>query len=182
MSSPKKVVVKESMAELKRLMKSSHPMIVTRLRVLTEIKRAGAAGISKRDLAARTGVDPNSAHTWRRLYEQGGIDAVCARKMADGRPPVLDARQHQAVKEKLEDPRNGVRGYTELRYWVATDLGNDVKYNTLLKYCVRNFGSKVKVARKSHVKKDQGKVAAFKKTSVGSAGSPAGSKRGTTRK
>ena len=41
-----------------------------------------------------------------------------------------------------------------------------IKYNTLLKYSIRHFGSKVKVARKSHVKKDVAAVASFKKNSV----------------
>ena len=44
-----------------------------------------------------------------------------------------------------------------------------IKYNTLLKYCGRNFGSKSKVARKSHVKKNLQAVEDLKKTSDRSA-------------
>ena len=42
----------------------------------------------------------------------------------------------------------------------------------MLKYCMRNFGSSVKVARKSHVKKDEQAVNAFKKTLHKPAGKP----------
>ncbi len=41
-----------------------------------------------------------------------------------------------------------------------------MKYITLVKYTKRHFGTKIKVARKSHVKKDEEAVATFKKTSV----------------
>ena len=67
---------------------------------------------------------------------------------------------------------NGLRGYTELLNWIEQEFGKDVKYNTLLKYCIRKFGSKVKVARKSHVKKDDQAAEAFKKTLHKSVGNP----------
>lgn len=34
-------------------------------------------------------------------------------------------------------------------------------YNTLLYYCIRNFKSSVKLALKSHVKKDEDQVISF---------------------
>ena len=55
-------------------------------------------------------------------------------------------------------------GYVELQQWIEKEFKKEVKYNTILKYAMKNFGSKVKVARKSHVKKDNEAVAAFKKT------------------
>jgi len=66
---------------------------------------------------------------------------------------------------KLKDPENGIRGYKELQDWVLSEFKSEIRYNTLLKYCVKNFGSKVKVARKYHAKKDNELVTTFKKTS-----------------
>ena len=63
---------------------------------------------------------------------------------------------------KLNDPKNGIRGYSELLEWVKEELGKDMKYITLVKYTEFHFGSKIKVARKSHVKKDEEAVASFK--------------------
>jgi hypothetical protein len=45
------------------------------------------------------------------------------------------------------------------------ESGKTFNYNTLLYYCIRNFKSSVKVARKSHVKKDEDQGISFKKTS-----------------
>ena len=64
------------------------------------------------------------------------------------------------------DPNNGLRGYTELLTFIETEFKDKFKYNTLLKYCVKNFNSKIKNARKSHVKKEEAAVKTFKKTLV----------------
>jgi hypothetical protein len=82
------------------------------------------------------------------------------------KPSVINAEEHIAIEKKLQDPKNGIRGYTELLDWVKTELHKDMKYITLVKYTERHFGSKIKVARKSHVKKDQQAVDTFKKTLV----------------
>jgi transposase len=69
----------------------------------------------------------------------------------------------------------------ELKRWIEEQFNKEVKYNTLLKYSIKNFGSKVKTARKSHVKKDEQAVESFKKTSVKSAGRPSQAKAGNTK-
>ena len=79
---------------------------------------------------------------------------------------VISKEEHEKIANKLNDPKNGIRGYTELLEWVKTALSKDMKYITLVKYAERHFGSKIKVARKSHVKKDEEAVDAFKKTSL----------------
>ena len=70
------------------------------------------------------------------------------------------------IEKKLKDPQNGLRGYVELLNWMEHEFNKTFKYNTVLKYAYRHFQSKIKVARKSHVKKDEEAVATFKKTLV----------------
>ena len=53
--------------------------------------------------------------------------------------------------------------YSELLEWVNKEFSKDIKYITLVKYTQRHFGSKIKVARKNHVKKDDALVETFKK-------------------
>lgn len=69
------------------------------------------------------------------------------------------------LEAKLNDPQNGLQGYIELKDWIEKESGKTFDYNTLLHYCIRNFKSSVKVARKSHVKKDEDQGISFKKTS-----------------
>ncbi len=159
MSRPKELIIKESLTELRKLQKRSVPLISMRIRALIEIKEAGASGISKRDLASRLRVNHNSIQSWRKLYETGGIEAILHHGRVGFKPAILTAVEHAAVEALLNNPENGIKGYVELRHWIAEQFGKEMLYNTVLKYCVRNFGSKSKVAGKSHVKKDQKAVA-----------------------
>jgi transposase len=165
MSFPKVIEIRESTTELKALLKSSIPLIAIRIRCLLEIKKH-PNGISKRELSEVLGVNPNSVQTWRTLYLQGGIDAITSHNKIGHKPNILSKEEHLRIENKLKDPKNGLRGYVELQDWVEKELNKTIKYNTLLKYSIRHFGSSVKVARKSHVNKDMDKVEDFKKTSV----------------
>lgn len=178
MSAPKSIQVKESISELKKLLKSVPRLIFPRIRMLLEIKKyESSGGISKRILADSIGVNHNSIQTWRTLYLKGGIEQLIKYTKNEGRPTILTNEEHEAIKSKLNDSKNGLRGYVELLDWVERTFKKEIKYNTLLKYTNREFGASVKVARKSHVKKDPEAVSAFKKTSHKSVKKPA-KKRG----
>ncbi len=153
MSSPKIIIIKESFTELKKLQKQSIPMIASRIRVLIEFKKNERTGISKRAVADAIGVNHNSVQTWRTLYEKGGIDAVLHYEKHAGRPSDITPEEHKQIEKKLHDPKNGLRGYVELLEWMEAEFKKPFKYNTVLKYSYRHFQSKIKVARKSHVKK-----------------------------
>ena len=153
-----------------------------RVRMLIEIKRAQNAGISKRTLADLVGVNHNSIQTWRNLYLSGGVTLLMTHKKTGYKPTKISKQEHAAIDRKLRDPQNGIRGYTELMKWVEQEFQKSVSYNTLYKYCVREFGSSVKVARKSHIKKDAEAVEAFKKTSRRSAATQLPAKQGGLKK
>jgi transposase len=183
MSSPKSIQVKESVVELKKLLKSSSRLIFPRIKMLLEIKRNEASGgISKRNLAESISVNHNSIQTWRTEYLKGGIERLIKYTKNEGRPSILSKAEHSAIKSKLADSNNGLRGYIELLDWVETTFKKEIKYNTLLKYANREFGASVKVARKSHVKKDEQAVSSFKKTSLKSAKKLAGMPKNITKK
>jgi transposase len=166
MSLPKFIQVKEGLAELRALQKKSNFLIANRIKVLIEFKKNEKTGISKRAVANNTGLDPNSVQRYRTLYIAGGLDLLMKYEKRAGRPSLLNKEEHKKLETKLKDPKNGLRGYTELQNWVEKEFKKSIKYNTLLKYSVRHFKSKVKVARKSHVKKDDNAVEVFKKSSI----------------
>lgn len=166
MSLPKLIIVKENLQELRSLQKNSIPMIANRIKVLIEFKKHEKTGISKRDVAFHTGLNHNSVQSYRNLYLKGGIDLLIHYEKKEGRPSILSDKEHKKIEAKLRDPKNGLRGYTELQNWVEQEFNINIKYNTLLKYSIRHFQSKVKVARKSHVKMDKEAAETFKKTLV----------------
>ena len=165
MALPLKITVKETITELRSLMRNKGDLIKKRLIVLIEIKKHEKTGISKRNLSDITGINHNSINKWRKIYNEFGITPLLVHARVGGsKKSVFSAEDSQKLKEKLNDPENGIQGYTELLEWVKNELSKDVKYITLLKYSQRNFGTKIKVARKSHIKKDEEAVETFKKT------------------
>jgi transposase len=166
MASPKQINIKESLVDLKRFLKTASPLIAARIRMLIELKQNEKQGISKRDAAALVGVNHNSVQTWRTMYINGGLKLLQSHNKKGFKTSVFSKEEHNAIEKKLKDPKNGLRGYVELQAWIEQEFKKQVKYNTLLKYSIKNFGSKVKVARKSHIKKDEMAVDTFKKTSV----------------
>jgi transposase len=166
MSDPKTFKIKESNSEIKKLIKSSHPMIAKRLQALLVFKQHEEAGISKRQVADYIGVDHNSIQTWRNLYIDGGIEKLTSHSKTGFKPSLITAEQEKAIEEQMHKPDNGFVGFIELLEWFNEKFETDVNYKTFHGFVVRKFEAKIKTARKVHVKKDQGAVDTFKKTSV----------------
>jgi transposase len=167
MSLPLKITIKESLKELRMLQGKHGELIGRRLRVLIEIKRHEKDGISKRELSKLTGVNHNSIVKWRKIYNNYGIDPLLKHGRVSGKKKsILTQKEHNTLSDKVHNPKNGIRGYTELLEWANKEFSKNILYISLVKYSERHFGTKIKVARKSHAKKDEKAVEAFKKTSV----------------
>jgi transposase len=141
MSKPKQLIIKETLSELKNIQKNSTRLIAVRIRALIVMKENEGHGISKRDIAAQIGVNHNSVQTWRTMYEQGGIKMVQSHNKIGFKPSVFTKEEHKAIESKLNDPKNGLQGYVELKAWIEEQFNKQLKYNTVLKYSIKNFGS-----------------------------------------
>lgn len=166
MSSPKTFPIKEKESEIKSLMKSSIPMIAKRLHALLIFKKNEATGVSKRTVSEQIGVNHNSVQEWRTLYIEGGIKLLMSHSNIGYKPSKINAEQELVLKEKLNNPQNGMVGFIELLDWFNAHFKTEINYKTFHGFVVRKFKAKIKVARKSHFKKDEQAVEAFKKTSV----------------
>jgi len=166
MSAPKTFTIKESEKEIKKHMKNSNTMIAKRLHALLIFKRNEDIGISKRLVADEIGVNHNSVQTWRSLYIKGGIKMLMSHSNIGYKPSKIKDEQEEALKEKLNDPYNGIVGFIELLDWFNNTFQTNINYKTFHGFVVRKFKAKIKVARKSHIKKDEQAVEALKKTSV----------------
>lgn len=169
MATPKNFQIKESASQIKRMMQTAHPMIRKRLQALLVFKQHENEGISKREVALQIGVNHNSVQTWRKAYIDGGISSLISHSKKCNVISVISKEQELIIREQLHNPNNGFVGFTEFLQWFNQSQNTDIKYKTFHAFLVRKFNAKVKVARKSHVKKDQQAVEDFKKTSVKSA-------------
>jgi transposase len=181
MSAPKNFTIAESEKEIRLLMKKSTPMLCKRLHALLVFKQNEAEGISKIGVAEQIGVNHNSIQTWRTAYIKGGIQQLLFHENTGRKPSVITAEQDKALEEQLNKPDNGMVGFVELLAWFNQKFNCNVNYKTFHGYVVRNYGAKVKTARKSHIKKDKEQVEAFKKTSLPSASKSSGKRNRITR-
>jgi transposase len=170
MARAKELNISQSVFELKGLLPKRSITISNRIRMLILIKNNEGESMSKHKLGKLLGVSSSSVQIWRKLYETGGLSLLLEDKRVGFKPSLISKEEHEKIEHKLNNPTNGLRGYVELVDWINNEFGKPIKYNTLLKYCGRHFGSKSKVARKSHVKKDLQAVEDLKKTSGKSAG------------
>ncbi len=169
MATPTIFQIKESESQIKKMMRATHPMISKRLQALLIFKQNEYQGISKREVALKIGVNHNSIQTWRKLYIDGGISSLISHSKKSNIVSVITKEQESILKEQLYNPNNGFVGFTEFLQWFNESQNTNIKYKTFYAFLVRKFNAKVKVARKSHAKKDQQAVEDFKKTSVKSA-------------
>jgi hypothetical protein len=164
MAKAKEIIIHESLEELQKyLRKSSCPTIRKRIKMLIVIKKRSPEMLSKNELAKLCKCNHNSINSWRRLYLSGGIDALMQHGWTGTKSKHISKEQHQQMSDKLSNPVNGLVGYKELLNWVESEFDISMKYTTLYEYTRRNFRTKIKVSRKSHVKKNEEDLTAFKK-------------------
>jgi len=169
MSAPKKIVIKESEKEIKMLIKNSIPMISSRFKALLVFKHYEQTGVSKLVVAKETRLNQNSIQKWRTMYITGGVALLKLHNKKGFKPSVINEAQEAQLSKILHDPLNGIVGFVELLEWYNKEYDTNINYKTFHGFVVRKFQAKIKVARKSHVNKDEEAVATFKKTSVKSA-------------
>ena len=167
MAKAKVIIIQESVEYLQNLLRKSFcPTVKKRIKMLIVIKRRSPEILSKHELSKLCKYSHNSINAWRRLYLTGGIDAITQHNWAGTKSRHISEEHHQQMSEKLNHPANGLAGYKELLNWVETELGVSMKYTTLYEYTRRNFKTKIKVSRKSHVKKNEADLTALKKNAT----------------
>jgi transposase len=163
MAKTKPYQIKETLKELKQLQRSAGSnRIRVRLQMLILIK--GGSQTTQRDLATALGCSPYSIQTWKKLYGSGGIKGLMKDESGGKKPSKISEAIHQRIEKRLSNPKDAFRSFKELQQWIHDNYLPGINYHTVNKYVKRNFGAKLKVARKSHVKKDEVLVEDFKKT------------------
>lgn len=165
MANALKIIVKETLPELKKMLKSCPSHHTSKIKMLILIKECGI-NLTKNEIAKQIGVNHNSAQTWRKKYQSGGIKALVSDGRIGFKPSVISEQVHEQIRIKLHNPEGAFTSFKDLQQWVDINFAKGINYNSLRHYVKRHFGAKLKVARKSHVKKDNEAVALFKKTSI----------------
>ncbi len=157
------IEVKESIESLKKAyFTEKNHRIRTRIKCLILFKEKKLKG--QLEIAIHLGVDYATVKRWLKQYKEEGLKSLIILKSGGKRKSVINSEVHQSLLTKLNDSNEPLLGYWDAVLWVNNNHGIEIKYNTLRTYLIRHFKTKLKAPRKSHYKKDEQVIEAFKKT------------------
>lgn len=157
------IAIAESEQTLASMLRNTtSPRMKSRLKALLLIKTKKCLYV--KHVAKCVKYDKDTIHCWIRIYQNGGLAELLTMNSGGNGIKKISEPTHNALAEKLNDPSTTVTSYVELLNWVREHYQSDLKYGALRKYCRHHFKSKLKVARKSHIKKDPMAEEVFKKT------------------
>jgi transposase len=157
------ITVKESLQELKSILVTQTPSKQKRINMLILIKRGNHE--TKESLMHSLGVCSQSVQNWRTNYIKGGIDLLLSDERKTGRKAAITSGVKLKLNKRLSNPKAAFNSFNDVQKWLETECGIQMKYQAVHKYLKRNFGVKLKVARKSHINKSPADEAVFKKPS-----------------
>lgn len=162
MASKINIQVSESLEELKRLF-HKHPFhLHGRIQMLYLIK----SGItnSTKELTKRLLVGRRAIQRWKIDYAHGGIHGILnyekGKYKSNG---IITPAISNLIKEQLASPTSGFTSYIELQQWLQENHLPEVSYRVVHHHARVKLNASLKVARKSHIKKDATAVDVFKK-------------------
>ncbi len=158
-----KIEIKEDLDYLKKLRKKkNNHRLKTRIQslILTKEKK-----FTRRvDLAEHLGIGIATLDRWTQVYKTSGLDSLLTISNGGIRRNSVPKEVHKGLAKKVYDSNNPFLGYKDAALWVTKNYGIVIQYNTLRTYLIRHFKTKLKSPRKSHYKKDEQAIEAFKKT------------------
>lgn len=165
MSRPRTTEIKESIEELKKL-KSLQNRLKQEKRVECLILLKEGRFLSQKETAAYLGISLKTIDRWLRVYRKQGADELVAPESRNKPSKVFTEEVHKGLEAKLQDSSDPLLGYTHAQQWVKENYGVQVGYQWLWTYLKKNFRTKLKVPRKSHINKDDQAGDAFFKTAL----------------
>lgn len=114
-------------------------------------------------LAAKTKANRDSIRKWKNTYRERGLQGLLGETRGRKQPGAIGAKEKLQLQKRLSDPKEGFTSYKQAMDWINKTFGLEMEYHAVNKYLKRNFGTKLKVGRKTHINKDENATALFKK-------------------
>ena len=107
---------------------------------------------TRRQVAHLLGVNRDTVGRWLDAYARGGVVQMLTIAKAPGKPARLSAAMLQGLRERLAQPQ-GFASYKAIWEWLGQEYGVPLAYKTVHKFVRYTLRAKLKVPRKSHIKK-----------------------------
>jgi transposase len=144
-------LIDETPAELKRLLTAETDVQKhQRLQALYLLQTQQAR--TRRQVAHLLGVSRNTVGRWLAAYESGGVPRMLTIAKAPGKVPSVPQAVQGALRQRLAQPE-GFASYKAIWQWLQHDYGLSIAYKTVHRLVRYQLRAKLKVPRKSHIKK-----------------------------
>lgn len=117
------------------------------------------------DIGKKLGRNEKTIRGWLQLYVADGFSTLIKVNSGGNNTRVISDDSIKEIENKLTDSETTITSYVELQALLEEQTGEKIIYGTLYSHCRRKYKSKLKVARKSHYKKDPNAEAFFKNPS-----------------
>lgn len=114
------------------------------------------------DIAKKLGRNEKTIRQWLNQYATEGFSGLMSVKSGGNNTRTLSDKVIDLIEQKVTDANSTITSYVELQFLLEEQTNEKVAYGALYSHCRRKFKSKLKVARKSHYKKDSNAEAFFK--------------------
>jgi transposase len=152
--------IRESVFELKQLLRTEKkPRRRERLQMLY-LFRTGQAK-TRKSADEMLSVHRTTISTWSDAYERGGLGRLLHMKTKSNNKPSLPLHVLHTLKRKLRR-RRGFISYKSIQRWLEKRYSLCVPYSTVHGIVRYGLKAKLKVGRKSHVKKNEKDGVAFR--------------------
>lgn len=155
-----KVEIKEDADYLKTLLSKCNYYQKARVKMLLLITQGITA---TNDLAFKTKSNRDTIRNWKNKYNQTGLAGLLEDHRGGRKFGSISEEDKAIIKAKLSNPKEAFNSYKEAINWINGTFGLSLSYSGTNAYLKRNFQTKLKVGRKSHIKKDEAAAAVFKK-------------------
>src|SRR5680860_632053 len=154
------ITVKESEEHLKYLLRKQDKLLQqSRVKALLLIKQDKVKYTYQ--IADKLKRGRRTIYDWLKSYHEKGIEEYLTVSTRSKRREKLAPNEKKAIALKLQDPATDIPSYVELLHWVNQQFEKDISYHVVYNYCRVHLKSKLKIARKSHHKKDEQAVEAL---------------------
>lgn len=117
-----------------------------------------------KDLSDDLGISLSTVRRWLNKYRSQGLNVYLEKYRRKRTSSIITSEIHDGLKSRLEDPLDSFKGFWDAQQWVKDTYGVEVNYKTLWSYITDKLGGRIKVPRKSNIKKDKEAEAEFFKT------------------
>jgi len=117
------------------------------------------------DLAIELEISVTTLRRWLNRYKSVGLTTFLKKETRNRPYSIITPEIHEGLKKRLSDPDNPFNGFWDAQNWIKETYGVEVNYKSLWKHITTKLDGRLKIPRKSHIKKDPQAKEAFLKTS-----------------